>query len=71
MLSIAQEAAAVLVWAPEIEKRSKLREITQLNPIMGDLVRSQIEEQRNAQDKDSVMQGRQQVQEQQGQGPPQ
>ena len=55
---IAQEAAAVLVSMPELDKRQKLREIDQLNKPIGDMIRSQMKEVRGQQDSQHISQGR-------------
>ena len=59
MLQIAQEAAALIAPMPLMEKRQKLREIEQINSIVADLIRKQIGEVTDEQDRQFIMQGRQ------------
>lgn len=46
MIAIAQEAAALFISLPEIEKRQKLREIEGRNKTMKELITSMMSEQR-------------------------
>ena len=68
MLQVAQEAAALLAPLPLMEKRQKLREIEQANSVIAGLIRDQIGEVTEEQDRQFVMQGRQMMQ--QGGGAP-
>ncbi len=59
MIAVAQEAAAIFVTLPEIEKRQKLREIETKNKTMKELITSMMTETRQTQDKAFIAQGRQ------------
>jgi RNA polymerase-interacting CarD/CdnL/TRCF family regulator len=55
---------------PLMEKRQKLREIEQMNPVVADLIRKQMGEVTKEQDRQFIMQGRQMMQQQGGAPPP-
>jgi hypothetical protein len=43
MQQVAQEAAAIFAFLPESEKRSKLRDVEQINPVMASLIKKEME----------------------------
>ncbi len=59
MIAVAQEAAAVFINLPEMEKRQKLREIETVNKTMKELITSMMTETRDAQNKRFIAQGQQ------------
>jgi hypothetical protein len=68
-LQLAQEAAALIAPLPLREKRSKLREIEQINKPIADLIRSQLKEVTAQQDAQFIEQGRAAMQQQGGMPP--
>ena len=62
MIAVAQEAAAIFINLPEIEKRQKLREIESKNKTMKELITSMMTETREAQNKQFIAQGQQMMQ---------
>jgi hypothetical protein len=68
MQQVAQEAAAIFAFMPEVEKRAKLREVEQINPVMADLIRKEMEEVHKQKNRDFIMQGEAAMQ--QGGAPP-
>jgi hypothetical protein len=59
MIAVAQEAAAIFINLPEIEKRQKLREIESKNKTMKELITSMMTETRENQNKQFIAQGQQ------------
>jgi hypothetical protein len=68
-LAVAQEAGAVFANLPEIDKRQKLREVDQMSPLMGDLIRKQMSDFHKQQNAQFAAQGQQAMQ-QGGSAPP-
>jgi hypothetical protein len=68
MQQVAQEAAAIFAFMPEVEKRAKLREVEQINPIMADLIRKEMDEVHKQKNRDFIIQGEAAMQ--QGGAPP-
>ena len=54
---IAQEAAAIFAFMPEVEKRAKLREVEQINPVMANLIRKEMDEVHKQKNRDFIAQG--------------
>ena len=67
---VAQEAAAIFAFLPEVEKRAKLREVDHINKPLADLIRSQMDEV-HAQHKQQAQAHGEQMMQQQGGAPPQ
>ena len=68
MTALAQEAAAIFIHLPEMQKRQKLREVEAVNPVMKDLITSEMTKQHKAQNAEFIAQGEQMMQ--QGGGMP-
>lgn len=62
MIAVAQEAAAIFINLPEIEKRQKLREIEGKNKTMKELITSMMKETREDQNRRFIAQGQQMAQ---------
>jgi hypothetical protein len=57
MQQVAQEAAAIFAFMPEVEKRGKLREVEQINPVMADLIRKEMDEVHKQKNREFIAQG--------------
>jgi len=57
MQQVAQEAAAIFAFMPEVEKRAKLREVEQINPVMANLIRKEMDEVHKQKNRDFIAQG--------------
>jgi len=69
MLQVAQEAAALIAPMSDTAKSQKLREIDQMNPAMGDLIRSQLDKFHRQRKQELAAEG-EAMQQQQGGMPP-
>ena len=60
MTALAQEAAAIFIGLPEMQKRQKLREVEAINPTMKDLITAEMGKARKSQQVDIISQAQQQ-----------